>query len=63
MPRITSDISNELKDAIQVMADDKKWSFSQTVCVLLQYAVKEKHRKKKNNSQNNTGYVGQSDSQ
>lgn len=64
MPRITSDITEELKQEIQTMADDKKWSFSLMVSVLLQYAIREKHRKsKKNNTEhysadprtNNTG--------
>ncbi len=51
MPRITSKITDELQAEILSMAEDKKWTFSYMVSVLLQYAVKEKLRKKKNNSE------------
>jgi len=61
MSRITSDISDDLKLEIQSMADEKKWSFSYMVDVLLQYAVREKNRKKKVRVENNTGHMGQSD--
>ena len=61
MPRITSDINEDLKQEIQGMADDKKWSFSFMVSVLLQYAVREKQRKKKNNSQYNPANSRQND--
>lgn len=54
MPRITSDISIELRDTIWEMSKEKQWSFSKTVSVLLQYAVREKLRKsKKNNTEHN----------
>ena len=47
MPRITSDIDPELKETITKMAEKDKRSFSYTVSVLLQQAVKEKLRKQK----------------
>jgi hypothetical protein len=49
MPRITSDISEETKKYIKAMAGSRKWSFSVAVSVLLEYAIKEKQRKKKDN--------------
>lgn len=45
--RKTIDMDNGLSDAIQALADEKKWSFSYMSYVLLQQAVKEKNRKKK----------------
>jgi hypothetical protein len=47
MSRITSDIDQNLKDAITSMAEKDKRSFSYTVSVLLQQAVKEKLRKQR----------------
>jgi hypothetical protein len=45
--RTTVDMDFELKDAINVMAKEKKWSFSYMCYTLLHQAVKEKNRKKK----------------
>lgn len=54
MKQITSRIDMELHKIISEMADKNDRSFDYTVYVLLQYAVKEKSRKKKeNNSQYN----------
>lgn len=51
MLRATVDMDFDLKDTIHSMAQEKKWSFSKMAYVLLQYAVREKQRKKsKNNS-------------
>ena len=45
--RDTVDMTEELKATIQEMADEKIWAFSYTCYVLLDFAVKEKNRKKK----------------
>jgi hypothetical protein len=50
MKRKTIDIDETTEKAIQDMADAKKWSFSYMSYVLLQYALKEKQRKKKGSS-------------
>lgn len=63
MPRITSKISDELHAEIKLMADEKKWTFSYMVSVLLQNAVKERNRKKKNNSKNHASDLGESNGQ
>lgn len=47
MKRKTVDIDENLEKMIQEMADKRKWSFSYMSYVLLQYAVKEKSRKRK----------------
>ena len=62
MPRITSDITEDAKKYIQDLADSKKWSFSLTVSVLLEYAIREKQRKKKNNNECQPGHLGQGNS-
>lgn len=61
--RKTIELDTDLYDTIEAMAKEKGWSFSYMSYILLQYAIKEKHRKKKNSSQNNTGHLGQSDRQ
>lgn len=49
--RKTIEMDMELSDDIQKMADEKKWSHSYMSYVLLQQAVKEKKRKRKNDPQ------------
>jgi hypothetical protein len=45
--RKSVDMDKELEKTIQDMADKRNWSFIYTAYVLLQFAVKEKTRKKK----------------
>ena len=45
--RKTVDLDTELAKVIQEMADKRNWSFSYMSYVLLQYAVREKARKRK----------------
>jgi hypothetical protein len=54
MPRITSDIPAELRDFIKDFSEKNNRSFSKTVCLLLQQAVKERTRKRKNAKEDNT---------
>jgi hypothetical protein len=54
MKRKTVDIDENLEKTIQEMADKRNWSFSYMSYVLLQYAVKEKSRKKKHIEESNT---------
>lgn len=48
MVRKTIEIDEQLSISIQEMANKQKWSFSTMGYVLLQQAVKERSRKKKN---------------
>lgn len=52
--RKTVDMTEELELQIQEFADEKKWSFSYMSYVLLQYAIKEKQRKKLPKKDNNS---------
>lgn len=63
MVRATIDMDFELKDTIHKMAQDKNWSFSYMSYVLLQYAIKEKQRKKKGNNERKPGHMGQGNGQ
>lgn len=52
--RITIDFDDELKGLVENMAKKRNFSFSYMCYVLLQYAVKEKLRKKKPSKENYT---------
>ena len=57
--RSTVYMDSDLKKVIDDMADEKIWSFSHMCYVLLQGAVREKLRKKKNNNERTPGHMGQ----
>ena len=54
MKQITSRIDEDLHKIIKEMADKRNWPFDHTVYVLLQYAVKEKTRKRKTGEESHT---------
>lgn len=47
-------MDEELKSAIQAMADEKRWAFSYMAYVLLQQAVKERTRKRRGAAKDNS---------
>ena len=47
--RKTIEIETPTVEAIQNIADERKWSFSYTAFVLLRSAIKERQRKSKKN--------------
>ncbi len=46
MKRTTIYIEQTIEDDVKKFADTKKWSVSKAISVLLEYAIKEKQRKK-----------------
>lgn len=53
-PQVSATIPEDLLASIQELADKDSRTISQMVAILLQYAVKEKNRKRRGNKENNT---------
>lgn len=61
--RKTVDFDLDLFETIDQMRIVKNCSFSYVCYVLLQYAVKEKQRKRKNRNEGQPGHMGEGNSQ
>lgn len=53
-PQLSATVDQELHDSIKEMAEKESRSISQMVAILLQQAVKERLRKRKNVKEDNT---------